>query len=317
MQKLLKFLTLFSLSAATVYQTNAHWTSKRPDGHAPIGVMADHKHGKGEWMLSYRHMSMEMDGISTATDYMMRPTDMSMDMNMFGAMYARSEKWTWMVMANHLENEMGMTKMGTPSQMRTKGWGDLSVSGLFDIKAWDEEALIGTIGLGIPTGSIDEKKSGSTQRQPYSMQLGSGTLDITPGVTYLGQNEGYSWGAQIAAVIRTGTNDNNYSLGDRWNATAWVARKLSNNLSASIRLTGERIGSIDGSDSNIGMLMMSPTNNTANSGGDIVSGAGGINYLFKNGHRLALEYQIPLDQDLDGIQMEQDNTVTLGWQYAW
>ena len=25
----------------------------------------------------------------------------------------------------------------------------------------------------------------------------------------------------------------------------------------------------------------------------------------------------PLDQDLDGIQMERDNTLTLGWQYAW
>jgi hypothetical protein len=317
MKTTLKFLTFFLLGVTTMYQANAHWTSKRPDGHAPIGVMADHKHAKGEWMLSYRHMSMDMDGVSIAPGYTMRPTDMSMDMNMFGAMYAPSDQFTWMLMANHIDNQMKMTNGMMTSQMQSKGLGDISISGLFDINSWDEEALIGTIGLGIPTGSIDEKKSGSTQRQPYAMQLGSGTLDIRPGITYLGQNEGYSWGAQIAAVIRTGTNDNNYSLGDRWNATAWIARKLSNNLSASIRLTGERIGSIDGSDSNIGMPMMSPANNTANSGGDMVSGSGGINYLFNNGHRLALEYQIPLDQDLDGIQMDRDNTVTLGWQYAW
>ena len=30
--------------------------------HAPIGVMADHRHAKGEWMLSYRFMRMNMDG---------------------------------------------------------------------------------------------------------------------------------------------------------------------------------------------------------------------------------------------------------------
>ncbi|MEQ8937882.1 MAG: hypothetical protein RLT30_04205, partial [Gammaproteobacteria bacterium] len=32
------------------------------DSHAPIGVMGDHMHSKGEWMLSYRYMYMEMAG---------------------------------------------------------------------------------------------------------------------------------------------------------------------------------------------------------------------------------------------------------------
>ncbi|NBD18196.1 MAG: hypothetical protein GVY04_19270 [Cyanobacteria bacterium] len=36
------------------------WTSGRPDGHAPIGVMGDHVHGQGEWMLSYRYMFILM-----------------------------------------------------------------------------------------------------------------------------------------------------------------------------------------------------------------------------------------------------------------
>jgi len=30
------------------------WTSARPDGHAPISVMGDHTHHKGEWMFSYK-----------------------------------------------------------------------------------------------------------------------------------------------------------------------------------------------------------------------------------------------------------------------
>ena len=34
----------------------------RPDAHAPISVMGDHTHGEGEWMLSYRYMTMDMEG---------------------------------------------------------------------------------------------------------------------------------------------------------------------------------------------------------------------------------------------------------------
>ena len=313
---------LLTFCAMVLNQAGAHWTSKRPDGHAPIGVMAEHKHGKGEWMASYRYMVMNMNTLQTnglsTSGYSMLPTEMNMDMHMFGAMYAQTDNWTWMFMANYLDNEMEMKSTGMmamTSTMRTKGWGDLSLSGLFEINSWDEEVLLGSIGIGIPTGSIDEK-NGSTN-QPYGMQLGSDTLDIRPGLTYLGQSETYSWGAQVSAVLRTGTNDNSYSLGDNWAATGWLSRKFSNSLSASIRFTGERLGTIDGIDPNVGMATMSPTNNAAFSGGDILSGSVGVNYLFGNGHRLAFEYQIPLDQDLDGIQMERDNTLTLGWQYAW
>lgn len=31
------------------------WTASRPDGHAPIGVMGEHTHSRGEWMQSMNH----------------------------------------------------------------------------------------------------------------------------------------------------------------------------------------------------------------------------------------------------------------------
>ena len=43
------------------------WTPNRPDGHAPINVMGDHYHNKGEWMFSYRIMSMGMEGARSGT----------------------------------------------------------------------------------------------------------------------------------------------------------------------------------------------------------------------------------------------------------
>ena len=42
--------------------------SFRPDGHAPISVMGDHMHAMGEWMVSYRYMTMDMKGLLKGSD---------------------------------------------------------------------------------------------------------------------------------------------------------------------------------------------------------------------------------------------------------
>ncbi|MEM6326624.1 MAG: hypothetical protein AAF791_05845, partial [Bacteroidota bacterium] len=55
------------------------WTSHRPDGHAPIGVMADHTHEAGEVMLSYRFMYMDMAGSRVGTDAIADETIVSPD----------------------------------------------------------------------------------------------------------------------------------------------------------------------------------------------------------------------------------------------
>ena len=106
-------------------QINAHEPAKkrmRADSHGPIGVMADHMHKKGEYMLSYRHMYMDMSGnefngsnISADTivttianrfygasgqpaKLRVVPEKMEMHMHMIGAMYAPSDWLTLMVM---------------------------------------------------------------------------------------------------------------------------------------------------------------------------------------------------------------------------
>tara|TARA_S200000501_G_scaffold283439_1_gene267684 strand:+ start:3056 stop:3352 length:297 start_codon:yes stop_codon:yes gene_type:complete len=88
--------------------------------HAPIGVMGDHMHMKGEWMFSYRRMTMTMEdnlrgdqAISAngilSLGYEMAPLKMNTTMDMLGAMYAPSDKLTLMVMVNYLEKEMDST----------------------------------------------------------------------------------------------------------------------------------------------------------------------------------------------------------------
>ena len=56
-------------------------------------------------------------------------------------------------------------------------------------------------------------------------------------------------------------------------------------------------------------------------GRDITTFGLGLNYYFQDGglkgHRLAAEWETPLDQKVNGVQLELDSTWTLGWQYAW
>ena len=331
--KLFFVITLISLSIFSF--SSAHdgpWTAARPDGHAPISVMGDHMHQMGEWMVSYRYMSMEMEGLlkgsdsvsptMMATGFManMLPSEMTMDMHMFGTMYAISNKWTLMGMLNYLDNEMSMP-MG---KMDSSGVGDVKIAGLYDLVQWDSGRRMHlNLGVSLPTGSIDEKDAMS-RLLGYGMQLGSGTYDFHPAITYLAQTDNYSYGAQLGGILRIGENDQDYTLGNKFGAALWGARKITDSLSASAKLDYSTQSEIDGSDTRLdarNMMMASPSFQTASQGRDMTTFGLGLNYYFQNGglsgHRLAAEWETPIDQKVNGVQLELDSVWTLGWQYAW
>ena len=159
----------------------------------------------------------------------------------------------------------------------------------------------------------------------YPMQLGSGTWDLLPGITYLGQSGDYSYGAQVSGVLRIGDNSRNYSLGDGLAGTIWGARKLSDSLSVSARLRGVNTGNVDGEDPDIATrfcgMMKSPSFDPNSRGREEAHVGLGANYYIRKGqlkgHRFALEWETPVKEDFDGVQMKVDSIWTLGWQYAW
>ena len=327
----MKLFTAITLISTLIFSSlSAHegpWTAARPDGHAPISVMGDHMHEMGEWMVSYRYMSMNMDGLlkgsntvaptMMATGFMpnMLPTEMTMDMHMFGTMYAISNQWTLMGMLNYLDNEMSMP-MG---KMDSSGLGDIKIAGLYDLAQWESGRRMHLkLGLNLPTGSIDEKHNGNIIG--YGMQLGSGTYDLEPAITYLVQTENYSYGAQLGGILRIGENDQDYTLGNKFEATLWGARKITDSLSASAKFDYSSQSEVDGKDSRMNEAM-SPALNPNSQGRDITTFGLGLNYYFKDGglsgHRLAAEWETPIDQKVNGVQLELDSTWTLGWQYAW
>ena len=145
-----------------------HAGHSRPAAHAPIGVMGDHPHPKGEAMLSYRYMRMEMKGMregdesisrgKVLQDFNVTPTSMEMEMHMFGLMYAPIEKVTLSLMVPLVRLEMDhQTGTGRTFTTRSDGIGDISVSALIELWRNEEHEVHANLGLSFPTGSITEE----------------------------------------------------------------------------------------------------------------------------------------------------------------
>jgi hypothetical protein len=295
--------------------------------------MGDHTHPAGSAMLSYRYMRMEMNGNRDGTDrlsatdvladFMVTPLEMSMEMHMLGAMWAPSDRVTLMVMQPYAAIEMDhRNRMGATFTTASSGLGDLKVAALINLFGCCGQHVHLHAGIGVPTGSIDE--TGDTPmghvRLPYPMQLGSGTFDLYPGVTYHGKTDSLSWGGQVLGTIRLVENDNDYRLGDRVNATAWGGYRCGRSWTTSLRLNVARWGNIDGADPELAPAMV-PTADPDRRGGTRADLGLGAAFATQNGllagQRFAVEYSRPLYQDLDGPQLETDEILTLGWQGVW
>ncbi|WP_435960917.1 transporter [Immundisolibacter sp.] len=322
----------------------------RADAHAPIGVMADHLHHGDEWMVGYRFMRSYQDALRDGTNHVSKqraysrlssggygyhnaPTRMAMNMHMLEAMYGWSDRVTLMLMANYMDMNMDAElhphgpAAPVPYRMDSSGWGDVELAALFDAGRAAHGRWVGKLGLSLPTGSITKKDDmphgvlGALvpMRMEYTMQLGSGTYDLRPAITYSEQRDGWSWGAQASAVLRLGENGQDYRLGHRGELTAWAARLWTPAASTSLRLVGSRWGNIHGRDDAIDPDM-SPAADPDAQGGERVEVGLGANLYAPSGalkgQRLALEFLTPVYQDLDGPQLANEWTLNVGWQFA-
>ncbi|MCB0720987.1 MAG: transporter [Ignavibacteriae bacterium] len=317
-----------------------YWTSARPDGHAPIGVMGDHVHSKGEMMFSYMFMNMYMSGMLDGTDevleetvvtpsgpyyYTVTPKNMTTQMHMLGIMYAPSNYVTITAMVPYLIKSMDhTTRSGVNFTTESNGLGDITLSGIFKLYNKNRNAILGNLGVIFPSGKIDAMdvtpaSSPNETILPYPMQLGSGTFGIMPAITYLGQTKGFSWGVQSGATIRFGENNRDYRLGNKYYGTIWAAAPIAQWISASFRVTGNRVDNITGADTTLNANMV-PTANPNLQAGTRVDAAFGFNlYSYTGGTRnlrFGIEGSSPIYQNLDGPQLKASWSVTAGIQYS-
>jgi hypothetical protein len=322
--------------------------------HTGAAAHIHHRHQQGAWMVEYRFMRMSMSDLRDGTNgvdtrdisgvlpgmppvadptkpYRMSPTDMTMDMHMLMVMYGLTERVSLMGMAAYRENEMDMVMhmpiMDMFGTMETDGLGDTLIGAMLQL----EDNWTVSASLSLPTGDIDERVDmrmtgvnpmtgmpmtvvNQDIKAGYPMQLGSGTYDLIPAVTYTRSYDGAGWGFQASYVWRIGENDNDYTLGNVAEVFGWGKYVVNPRLLLSSKLAYKNWGRIDGQDPEINPAM-SPVNDPRATGGQRLDFSVGANTFFGDGHSLGIEFGLPVYQDLNGPQMEMDWILSFVYQY--
>ncbi len=313
----------------------------------PLGVMTDHVHPKGEWMVSYSFMDMMMKGNRTETakteeltlynkGYMMAPATMSMQMHMAMLMYGVNNRLTLMAMFGYVSYDMTMNMQyvmqmpGMPapsSSMATvsSGSGDTKLSALYNFSHKETSRFIGSLGFSLPTGSIKAKgltMLGADQRLPYDMQPGTGSVSIAPDVTYVSQKGKFIFGVNGGADVKLNYNTLGYRQGNVYHATTWGSYGFLPYLSGSLRAEVIVADKISGVDSVIAIPVyeqFDPTTSTAHYGGKWGNLYAGLNFHFKKTalkkFQFQFEYGMPVYENLNGPQMSVHANLMAGVSY--
>jgi len=200
--------------------------------------------------------------------------------------------------------------------MHTSGLGDTKLFGLFGLIKTEQQQLVLTNGVSIPTGNYQVTGNTSDmlyegKRYPYMMQLGSGSWEYLPSITYVFQKSKWATSFQTAGVIRLNDNSLGYRLGNEWNTNAWIGYNWLKQVGSTLRLESSISEQIKGNDAQL-YTFNELGANPANYGGTRVSAFIGSSYEldfgFLAGCRIAVEYGIPLYQQLHGLQNKSANT---------
>jgi hypothetical protein len=288
-------------------------------------------------------------GPPNGTTYMAAPTTMDMTMLNLSVGYSFTDDFFAGLMFMWMDKRMDMsfngpmtTATGQPGfTMRSSGMGDTMLMTKYRLFA--DDPLIPTrqasllVGLSLPTGSIDEKNGDhplairKVEQLPYGMQLGSGTFDPTLGVLFQGSASPWWWGANLAGTWHLYDNARGYRLGDRYGLDLYAMRQFRPDALVQVQLNGVHEGRIrgvmdeyasglsgwadttrnDGASTNSNP--MTPLWDTAHYGGSKVYATAGVQWQPWQMHILDLSFQVPVYQNLNGPQLEDDWRVMLTW----
>ena len=270
----------------------------RVDDHAPIGVMADHYHKKGEWMASARWMTMSM---GDPANTMMGPQEMDSSMVMIGGMYAPSDKLTIAAGISYVDRSMDMLMMGSQMERIADGIGDMRVMAITPVFDNGNQRLLFSFGGTIPTGKTSETDH-MGNLLPLPMQPGNGGWSFRPGATYNYFGDGWSFGLQAAGTFWLDGDSSGAKAGDSWHLTSWGSVTVTERFSLSGRLAYEDSNRWRG----VPIFAGSPR--------ERLRGFVGANFYAIGTHRIGVEVGLPLSESRGANNLETGTSLMVGWQ---
>lgn len=344
---------LATLSAGPVFAQDAEpITVQSPLLHPAAGLMNEHMHEGGEAMIGLRFERSRWSGANrsgtddvadpaiVAAGYSSRTESMTMDMVMLDLMYGLTQNITLMVMPHYMWHRMDMVGIdpdadaggghgghhgghaipfGEVHSHSTEGFGDTLVSASYRLARRPGFGAHATLGLWVPTGSVDKTNPDGTFVH-YGMQPGGGTWDIEPSLTVTGRSGALGWGGQAAYRWKTESeNESGFAFGDKARVTGWASYQLGGSLGATARLEYVHEGQVEGH-YNAGHNHAAPPDRQENYGGETVSAGFGLNWLLpvpgEQRPQVGAEFSVPLYQDVNGIQAPQDWRLSLSLSQA-
>tara|TARA_B100000953_G_scaffold9311_1_gene8289 strand:- start:1447 stop:2607 length:1161 start_codon:yes stop_codon:yes gene_type:complete len=342
-----------------------HGSMHKASHHPPITIMGGNFHKKGEFMLSFRFMRMEMKKNqkngkelsdyqiishpnpfsmgNMASNLSVVPKKMNMEMGMMGLMYGFSDRINGMLMLNYINKHMLLNTYSpvpdlpcikiypSPPECRSllgsfttssSGLSHFSSSILIKLKEtntsrWQIELnLMKSLGKKNKKGEVLSPMNNRLDLiLPYSMQTGDKGTRLISGLTYINNSLEWSYGFQ--AKINRVIEKKEWNYGNNHLINAWIQKDFFLNTSLSFRYSYFNEDKIRGRD----LLILAPvqTSNPSNYGGrssEIGIGLNGlINHKEKShSNRIGLELIFPVEQNLNGLQMQKEWSIQLGYQ---
>lgn len=340
-------LSLAGSGLASDHASGAHGP-EHAGARPPAGVIAGHMlHRAGAFMLGYRSEYSRASGdmlksstVATTPQLVARacapflcgsaPQEMTMSMHMFELMFAPTRWLNLMIMPQYVSMEMQLVPLtGGPvdvhsqhAEHSTGGWGDLPMIALVRLFEVDEQRAHLGLGISAPTGSVSETLRLTHQDFQgyihYGMQLGSGTWDLLPSLTFTGGHRRWSWGTQLDGVVRLeARNDSGYALGDRFRAQLWGGFAITPWLSGTLRGVYTWQDAIHGEYDGLHPVG-SPPDHPSNYGGLFWDVGFGLRATVPEGllrgQSLALEWVQPVATHFNGFQLERVGSLVVDFE---
>jgi hypothetical protein len=286
---------------------------------------------RNRWGTGYRYIYTRFEdytdgsrSLSTAdvlAQYPVVPNEIKQCAHVLEITYEATEDMSIVALFPYIrQSTKHVRRTGDPFTIDSSGVGDIVVQLTKTLAVKDQHHLTFNGGLSLPTGSIDERGDtprGKNSQLPYTMQIGSGTFDLIPGLTYSGHEDAYDWGGQVKITARLGRNGRDYSLGDRLLLTAWLKAQATQSFSGIFKIAYQHWDKIQGADPVLDPTI-APVADPTRYGGERATLNLGLGFDLPgqrfSGQQLTAEWGTPFYEHLNGPQPGQEWQWSVGWR---
>ena len=308
------------------------WQVWRRDGVLPMGLPHGGLVDVGQFGLEWRSSSTTWEGMRDGREdlssqdlfdagYSLAGTKLTENRLELDFLYGLAPQWILFATVPLIDRELTYDLAGGGSARSTSsGLGDIILGGRYAAHADEQHLLQYTLALGLPTGDYNQRGSyaGNTDAVlPYPLQLGTGTVDLYPGLTYLHARKRWTLGVRSEARIRLGRNSDQWAVSDSFRADIWASRTLTDALTGDVRLQANWWGDFHGDAPDLDKDR-SPLENASRQGGSLVQVVFGLAADFSDSYagrnRLGIEVGLPIDERLDGPGLSRQISLLLSWR---